>query len=252
MTKIPTTRDRTVKMRENGSLAITVISKDDTIGLFEITLNKAHGKEAKIRISVNESMLVNMSVEKPAVGQYRSLLSLPPEKIEELKRIEEEMTANDRYEVEIDNMRNQLEGLVFQLENAMERDCPQYFAVTHQTELREIRDWIEANDGNRIEKVEYRQRIDALMAVWDDAMKLKAQYEAIDRRVPELKRVADEVLGKIGERNEVEMVKLRGDLEAAIGRLDGLMECDRCAAPEDSLEQLGEWFDQIVDWVAKH
>jgi hypothetical protein len=252
-TKIPAIKKQNVKIPVGGFLAVTVICKGETIGLCEIRLTDAYGKEAEIRVSVNHSMLVNVSVAKPAVGNYRSLVGLAPDVIEQLRKLEDEMAANDKAEVEIDEAKNELEALVFQADNAMDRDYPEYFSTEQRSrgDVSAVKEWMEANQENRIEKAEYEEKIGIVKSVLTQGMDRKEKYVRIAERAPELKRMTKELLRRIAEKRGPEVEKVRTDLEVAIGRLDGLMRCDKSMDPGFALEELEKWIYQIDEWARR-
>ena len=146
-----------VKTDLKEKVIVNVVASIDKFGLFSIVdafyLKKVTDDEGKEK---EEKVTVNFS--------YSPYNLLPDKEIEKFAKIEEEMTAKDRIEIEIDNTKNKLESLIFSTENelnslSIENDKDKDDIEKIKSNVSVIHSWFEENEFERLSLDLYKKKV---------------------------------------------------------------------------------------------
>lgn len=107
---------------------------------------------------------------------------LPDKEIEKFAKIEEEMTAKDRIEIEIDNTKNKLESLIFSTENelnslSIENDKDKDDIEKIKSNVSVIHSWFEENEFERLSLDLYKKKVSEI----DEQINQVFQFKNISR-----------------------------------------------------------------------
>lgn len=188
--EIPSTKKVPVKVKDVCQVRIY----DDNSDIAHVSIDTGLEETVltKLRVRLDESGIIDVkeatysppleSEEKSqqevkASVSYQHVFGLSPEEIEQYKKIEEKWHQEDLKEEQIDIAKNELESYIFQMENSINRDFPEYFDPSaipdHKSKLNEIHAWFEENEFERLELKDYKTRLFALKSFGDPAIKRK-------------------------------------------------------------------------------
>jgi hypothetical protein len=122
-------------------------------------------------------------------------IGLPPRLITQFQVEEDVLAIRDSREIAIDNVRNELESLIFEIE-AFLRDSPDCFnpdqVATAQEVTQRARDWFTEHEFDRCEVAEYRRLISELLGAAGEALgRHRAMSRLFDSERP--------IQGRIGQ-----------------------------------------------------
>jgi molecular chaperone DnaK (HSP70) len=127
--------------------------------------------EATLHLRLSPQSLLEVS---GAGIVYQRTLGLQPGELAECRRDEGRLAFRDAGEIAIDNSRNELESLLFEIENAVERDATEFFGPEELESARhataEVREWFGEHESERMTEREYRERSTTLRATAGRAM----------------------------------------------------------------------------------
>ena len=210
---IPSTKIVSIKM--NSKAEVEIYNEISKIGKIEIESSSNELKTAKIRIRLTEDDLIDVqdvvyniekegdekSTEKKAKFTYIPFYGLSEDMINLCIQQEKEMHEIDVNELKIDSKKNELESYIFQLNNAIDRDYPEYFDPNlldeYKSKISEIRDWFFDNEFERFKLNEYESRLDILKNFGQPAYKRKNFRQKIPSSIDENLKKANSDISQI-------------------------------------------------------
>ena len=189
----------------DGHLTIKIESTACPIGTIDLTL--ASGKaDVEVTLGLSRSSYIHFKEakvvsegEKPELTVSFSFAGeILEHQLEDLKNLEEEMSKCDENEKEIDVMKNNLESSIFEAENGINRDFPDFFdpaeLIKFKKDLQDIHEWFSNNEFDRFPLEEYQSRVEAIKSVLEPAKERCLKYNAFNDAVLPLKDKANELL----------------------------------------------------------
>lgn len=183
-----------------------------------------------------------------ATFSYTPLNSFSPDVISEFAKLEEEMTAKDKNEMEIDNTKNKLESLIFTIENELNSlvsttDAERADISKIKEKVTTVHNWFEENEFERLALSDYQEKVSELNEQINQLYEYK-KYQTNLSILDELKQqlMTDFQLLKCDtERsNTKESILLQNEISGHMSHIDELMmlpKPDVCKIDIDSLEK---------------
>jgi hypothetical protein len=126
--------------------------------------------------------------------------------LEEFRKAEIEMSKIDALEERIDETRNELESYIFNLQNGLERDFPEFFDPTkvqeYQTKLGKVQTWFSDNEFERLTIEEYSSQLKILKDIGEPAIVRRRTLQQLPSKVEELKDRALKALSRLKSTEE--------------------------------------------------
>jgi molecular chaperone DnaK (HSP70) len=142
----------------------------------------------------------------PAVVTFVPRFGLSAAKVEELRKAEIEMAKADALEERIDETRNELESYIFQLQNGIERDFPEFFDPSKTEEYRrklsEVSMWFSENEFDRLTIEEYNGQLKILKDIGEPALARRRTLQQLPTKVQELKDRASKARARLESTDE--------------------------------------------------
>lgn len=143
----------------------------------------------------------NNTITKKARISFKSLIGLSREDIELFKKEELELENRDDLENKIDETRNELESTIFEAENGLNRDFPEYFEPEKLEENKEkiskIHEWFTDNEFDRLSLKDYQERLETVRNIAEPAIKRFKTFKKIFDMENSLKSKAPSLLEKL-------------------------------------------------------
>ena len=121
--------------------------------------------------------------------------------LQEYQKLEDEMTERDLLEHKIDETKNQLESTIFETENGVNRDFPDFFDPAEinkiKKDVQDIHEWFTNNEFDRFPLEEYQTRLDTLKGYLEPAREKAMKYNSIVDQMSPLKDKASELLTEV-------------------------------------------------------
>ncbi|KAK8840178.1 hypothetical protein M9Y10_031118 [Tritrichomonas musculus] len=183
-----------------------------------------------------------------ATFSYTPLNSFSPEVISEFAKLEEEMTAKDKNEMEIDNTKNKLESLIFTIENELNSlvsttDAERADISKIKEKVTTVHNWFEENEFERLALSDYKEKVSELNEQINKLYEYK-KYQTNLSILDELKQqlMTDFQLLKCDtERsNTKESILLQNEISGHMSHIDEMMmlpKPDVCKFDIDSLDK---------------
>jgi hypothetical protein len=161
------------------------VTTELTVAASPVTFFDPHGPIATVTLrdpSVEATLVLRLSRQsllelvEPSDGSavYARLSGLRAPEIAEYRREEARLAQRDAAEIAVDNARNELESLLFEVESDVLRDAIAFFAPDEVEEARrataDVRHWFGEHEMERLRVGEYRERLARLRSVAGLAM----------------------------------------------------------------------------------
>ena len=271
---IPVTKEAKISILSNkneiGELSISTQSEEsmnvdvslslDKFGIIEIkkaTHTESNSEsnsdsEDASQENNNESRIINIPFE------YSPLLTIDDIKIAEYSKIENELANKDKLELQIDNARNDLEGLIFGIQNAINCDNLEFFNGENVDEIKskisDIQCWWEENEFERLSLQEYESRIDIIKSILTPIMEFKKKYQNNYEKLVEYKQKASKALETVKKDTEriaiKESVELQKKIPEFISKIDELLNKSKLEIAELDLSK--ENMEQEINELLKN
>jgi hypothetical protein len=160
---------------------------------------------------------------------------LTVKELSEFHKQEGEMRRRDELEEKIDSARNELEGYIFQMQNGLTRDFPEYFDPAkvrdYQRKVDEVSAWFSDNEVDRLTLQEYKAKLKVLTDFGEPALRRRRAMQQLPEKVAELKDRASKARSRLASTAErhshitaEERAPLFDDLAKYSARLDAEMK----------------------------
>lgn len=235
--QIPSTKTFKISVEDKSS--IKVFTECCQIGTIDVNLD---GKKADVDITValNESSMLEFKEAKISGDNSENVVpsvtftingDISSENLDLYSKLEEEMTEKDNKEKQIDNARNDLESMIFEAENGINRDFPNSFEPSELTkfkkDVQDIHDWFTENEFDRLPIEEYNTRLDTIKKTLEPVKERANKYKKLFEDMVPLKDRANTCLDLVktdADRvDHGEKEKLQKDLQDYLEELDKAM-----------------------------
>lgn len=247
---------KTDRMALASTSVIKIIVEGEVIGQCSFQVEKRGKNPISVTFSVNPSMLFNIDVERSSRAFYSVPLGLSVGEQERLKTVENEMASADKCEIRIDELKNEIESLIYELQNAIERDYPEYFprsVITNSCDLiNAMTAWLEYNSDKRLEAAEYEQKVKDIKALLEPAKLRRRIYrEALDQGDAYIER-ARSAAERIRKSGIPDVGRTVDDLNKIVGEIQTLMTMERHLNPPSDIAKIAEFIKSVENWMAKN
>ena len=173
----------------DGHLTVKIASTVCSIGT--IDLNFTNGK-ADVEVTVGLSRSTYLQYKEAHIvnntdGAQHELTvafsfagDLLEHQLQEYQKLEDEMTERDLLEHKIDETKNQLESTIFETENGVNRDFPDFFDPAEinkiKKDVQDIHEWFSNNEFDRFPLEEYQTHLDTLKGYLEPAREKAMKY----------------------------------------------------------------------------
>lgn len=198
-----------IRIAANGPVVIRVKNESGLVGTVTVETEASQDtKEVSLNFLLGQSSVVEvtnvlLSDGAPIPFHFDCVLGLSPAEIAELQRDNDRLRARDTTELSIDNVKNELESLLFKVENGIKRDFPECFAPdsleSTRATIASIREWFDEHEFERLHLNDYRQKFDELSKVAADPIKRHALFTQILDAGPQFLSQAQQMLESLSE-----------------------------------------------------
>lgn len=178
----------------------------------------------------------NEDQSKPVIKNARltikSLIGLSQQDIDLFRKEEKELEIRDNLEDKIDDTRNELESTIFEAENGLNRDFPEYFEPENLEEskkkIADIHEWFSNNEFDRLPLKEYQERLEAVRNIAEPAIKRFKTFKKIFDMENSIKSKAPLLLEKLNafvEKSKNDSIALvRDELQVFVTKFEENIE----------------------------
>lgn len=249
--EVPSTTTLTVKVSNKTDVKFSSDSEEVARVKLETGVAEALDVTVRLRLTQSSTLAIESASYKkeeeevPVQFTIEYPTVIPEEKIEEMKKLEQEMTESDLLEVKIDETKNDLEAAMFKLEGEI-RDSADYFSPEEiesaQNLDNEVRGWYDENEFERLPLEDYQTRKDKLNEALNPILERKKQYAEILEKVTSLsdslaktqKALKDD---KKHESDE-EAPKLQADIDATNAKLEEFKSIKKYEAKDFDIDSI--------------
>ena len=208
--------------------------------------------KSEVKFSLNHSMLFRVDAVPPAKAVFLPVLEVPQAEISEMMALEQEMDKADGQALRIEGLKNDIEMLVFELKNAIEKDCTESF--THadvDTALHlfdELRGWLEEN-----EEPNYTvERCESIQKTLQDILARGKASNTVKDRASELVARAETMISRCEvSRNQIAK-KAIPQLRRAIEDVQKHLNPEQAAGAQEAFDRVAQYLASTDDWLNKH
>ncbi|EAY01512.1 dnaK protein [Trichomonas vaginalis G3] len=219
-----------------GKKKIDIKSDKGPIGEINLEVNDPAKVKVELEVSLSISSMFNVNTVSviqedeskpvpPVTFVYKAIGEFSDEKLKEYKDLEAKMSEDDEKENAIDNAKNELESLIFEAKNALNRDFPDNFDPAsinkYKKDVEEIETWFSDNEFDRFPIEEYQKRSEAINSFFKPAQERYHLFKQLTDEITSLKDKANDLL-----------VQVKTDAE----RIDG-------GEKEELLKQIAEFIE---------
>jgi molecular chaperone DnaK (HSP70) len=227
---VPSTKKVPIKVIRKA--LITVSTDEDEIGKIEIDTEKEEILLIQVLIRLSPNSLIELKqaayyvteeIEEPAEKEgeepkkktvkkeikvkssYSHSFGLKAGEIAKLKQLEKEMSHKDDLEERTDEIRNELESLIFRLSNGITRDFPEYFDPSKKKEflakVLDVQNWFSENEFERLTLAEYESKLNLLKEIGDPAIKRKEARDTLPKVLKDFEEEADNLYNRLTKKD---------------------------------------------------
>jgi len=236
---IPSKKIVPIKVQKNSSVRIS--NDDELIGNVELDTQTEEILNVRLTVKMTMDCLIEVheaeftheeeveqkdgdNVQKKTIKKrigikfnYQSAFGLSQDEIQKYKDIENNMKMNDENEKKIDNMRNDLESLIYQTKNVIQSDLKHYYTDAElqklENSLETIETWFNDNEFERMPYKEYDQRYDALKKTLSPGLNRKDTRELTTARIQSQANKVESMFKTIQPDSPKEALELENNLK---------------------------------------
>lgn len=234
------------KVKVDGKSTVDFVSDKGKVGTLELDYgNENVTVEVEVRLSISNVFSVYAARVIAEEGKpvpegkftYKAEFEISEEDLAKFKELEAKMTANDAKECAIDEAKNNLESLIFEAKNGLNRDFPDNFDPQqlnkYKKDVQDIEDWFSEHEFDRFPNEEYKTRIDAIESFFRPAQNRFKLFRALMDEVAPLKDRASELQTLL--KTQPDRID-GGEKEALLKEVNDFIECVSKAMSEPKFE----------------
>ena len=245
----------------DGHLTVKIASTVCDIGT--IDLNVTNGKaDVEITLAISPSSYIQYKdakvVENPDQHEVNVSFAfagdLLDHQLQGYQKLENDMAAQDNLETKIDDLKNQLESTIFETENGINRDFPDFFDPAEinkiKKDVKDIHDWFSENEFERKPLEEYQTRLDTLKGYLEPAREKAQNYQNLRDEMLPLKDKANDLLVEVKTEPERidggEKEALQKDISDFIEEVDKRLAEPKHVVPQYAAKEYIDRYNSLV------
>lgn len=245
----------TNRMLLANTSVLKVISEGEVISTCSFQIDKRGRNPTSVTFSINCSMIFNVTVERSSKCFSSVPLGLSVGEQERLLTMEKDMANGDKAEKHIDELKNEIESLIYEFQNAIQRDYPEYFPASVIDNAVQLVDtmtaWLESNSEKRLEASEYEKKAKDIKDILEPAKRRRRIYrEAADQGdsyIDRARRAAD----GCRRSGNAKAASLAQSLDKAVENIRTLMTQRRDVTPTTDITTIVQFIASVEKWLAK-
>ena len=235
-----------------------------TIGTIDVEIPPSeNGSQVSLQMRLTQSSILEvvgafMSAEQLPV-KFTCNLGLTEAEITKLQQDNDVLRARDRTELGIDNTKNELESLLFKVENGINRDFPECFPpdelASTRAKVAEIREWFDEHEFTRLSLADYQSKLHELTSVAKESIERHAIFKKLLDSAPSILGRADAAVEKLSaiaskvKDHKPDLQNLSQFVEQLRSKLTAVESMPRHITPDVKFEavwaEVQQWEDKV-------